>query len=362
MGATVTPPPPSIRPETVTTSNVARILVGVGNKFFGTTIDTAADYSRASTYFNQVTPGNSGKWGSVEATRDQMSWTNLDTAYAYAQANGMRFKLHTLIWGQQQPTWLSSLTPAEQLAEIDQWMALAAARYPDIRMIDVVNEPLHAVPSYSAALGGPGVTGWDWVIKAFEMARHYFPNAELLLNDYNVEALPDLATPYLQIINLLNQRGLIDGIGLQAHFLERAELPLIADSLNRFAATGLPHYVSELDVNFADDARQAQRVRDLFTLFWNHPSVVGVTHWGYLQGSMWRPDASLLRSDGTARPALDWINCFRAGGANCTVPDYVPTPRAGDKTGITLEAEEYDGGQGSSLPEMSWPTPTTTTG
>jgi len=46
---------------------------------------------------------------------------------------------------------------------------------PDLPMIDVVNEPLHAVPPYAAALGGSGATGWDWVIKAFEMARGHFP-------------------------------------------------------------------------------------------------------------------------------------------------------------------------------------------
>ena len=34
-------------------------------------------------------------------------------------------------------------TPAEQLEEIDEWMAAIAERYPDIDQIDVVNEPLH---------------------------------------------------------------------------------------------------------------------------------------------------------------------------------------------------------------------------
>ena len=116
----------------------------------------------------------------------------------------------------------------------------------------------------------------------------------------------------------------------------------MAGNLDRFAATGLPIYVSELDLNLSNDARQAQHMRDLFTLFWQHPSVLGVTHWGFLQGNMWQPDAYLVRADGTRRPALDWINCFRAGGSNCPVPDYVPTPRVGDSSGIVLQAEDYD--------------------
>ncbi|HET9957012.1 MAG TPA: endo-1,4-beta-xylanase, partial [Polyangiaceae bacterium] len=328
------------------TSNGVRVLTGIGNKFFGTAPDNAADYTHLLTYFNQLTPGNAGKWGSVEATRNQMDWSKLDTAYNFAKQNGVRFKLHTLIWGQQQPDWLSSLTPQAQLAEIEEWMSLAAQRYPDVDMVDVVNEPLHAPPAYSAALGGAGATGWDWVVKSFELARKYFPKAELLMNDYNVEALEAWTTDYLKIINVLKERGLIDGIGLQAHFLERAELPVIAANLDRMAATGLPIYVSELDVNFANDARHAQRLRDLFTLFWQHPSVLGVTHWGHLQGSMWRTDAYLIRSDGTTRPGMDWINCFRVGNTNCTVPEYVPTRRSGDASGITLEAEDYDDARG----------------
>ena len=324
------------------TSSGVRVLTGIGNKFFGTAATTAVDYPSLLSYFNQVTPGNAGKWGSVEATRDQMNWTDLDTAYQFAKQNGLPFKLHTLIWGQQQPGWVASLPADQQLAEIEQWIAAVAARYPDAQLVDVVNEPLHAVPAYSAALGGAGATGYDWVIKAFELARKYFPKSELLLNDYNVEASDSAATDYINIINLLNARGLIDGIGLQAHFLERAELSSVSANLDRFAATGLPIYISELDLNLANEAKQAIKMRDLFTLFWQHPSVLGVTHWGFLQGNMWQPDAYLVRTDGSRRPALDWINCFKAGGTNCPVPVYVPDPRKGDSTGIVLEAEDFD--------------------
>ncbi|HKE95360.1 MAG TPA: carbohydrate binding domain-containing protein, partial [Povalibacter sp.] len=133
----------------------------------------------------------------------------------------------------------------------------------------------------------------------------------------------------------------------QAHFLERAEIPVVKANLDKLAATGLPIYISELDLNFADDARQANAMRDLFKVFWDHPSVAGVTHWGYRQGATWRTNAYLLRSDGTTRPAFDWINCYIAGGGDtCTVPEYVPQGWKGGEFGVTFEAEEYDAGQG----------------
>jgi len=59
-------------------------------------------------------------------------------------------------------------------------------RYPLTDFIDVVNEPLHAPPSFASALGGSGTTGWDWVVWCFQTARQKCPNAKLLLNDYDI--------------------------------------------------------------------------------------------------------------------------------------------------------------------------------
>lgn len=328
------------------TSNPERLFVSIDNKFFGTATDGAPDYVNLLSYFDQITPGNAGKWGSVEATRDQMNFTELDTAYQFAKQHGLRFKLHTLVWGQQQPAWLSELSPSEQREEIEEWFAALAARYPDVELIDVVNEPLHAPPAYAEALGGAGATGWDWLITSFELARHYFPKAELILNDYNILVLPQFTDEYLTLIHLLDERGLIDGIGEQAHFLETAELPVVAANLDALAATGLPIYISELDVNYANDARHANRLKDLFSLFWSHPSVVGVTHWGHEQGRMWRENAHLVKSDGTPRVGLQWLTCFISGQPGCTVPVYVPEPRTGDAAGLTLQAEDFDAGSG----------------
>jgi endo-1,4-beta-xylanase len=316
-------------------------------KFFGTAVGSAADYDQLLKYFNQITPENAGKWGVVEATRDVMVWDDVDTAYKFAKDHKLPFKFHTLVWGQQQPAWMDGLSAQEQLEEIEEWMAAVAKRYPDIDLLDVVNEPLNAPAGYREALGGAGTTGYDWVVKAFQMARAHFPRSKLILNEYNTLMLDQFTTDYLAVINVLKSRGLVDGIGEQAHFLERADLPVISANLDKLATAGLPIYISELDLNFADDARHANRMRDLFKLFWDHPSVGGITHWGYRQGVMWRTNGYLLRSDGTTRPALDWIICYRKGGGDkCTVPPYVPTGWQGTEYGLTLEAEEYDQGNG----------------
>ena len=120
----------------------------------------------------------------------------------------------------------------------------------------------------------------------------------------------------------------------------------VAASLANLAATGLPIYVSEFDLNIPNDALHANRMRDLVTTFWNNPSVVGLTHWGHLQGDTWQEHAYLIRSDGSHRPGFDWLLCDYAGGSNCSVPTYVPPGWSGSANGLTLEAERYDEGEG----------------
>jgi endo-1,4-beta-xylanase len=284
-------------------------------KFVGNILRTTTTADPVfDTYWNQATPENSGKWESVEATRDVMNWAELDFMYAYTRARGIPFKQHTFVWGQQVPAWITTLTQAEQREEVEEWIAAFAARYPDTEFIDVVNEPLpdHAPAVYRDALGGAGTTGWDWVIWSFEKTRQYFPNAKLLLNDYSILSSDSATTQYLTLINLLKDRGLIDGIGEQAHFYENTSITTLQNNLNRLAATGLPIYISELDINLADDTAQSNRYQALFPIFWTNPAVRGITFWGYKQGQIWREDGYLLRTDGSERPAMSWLENYVA--------------------------------------------------
>ena len=157
------------------------------------------------------------------------NFTLAHAAYDLARADGDVFKWHNLVWGSQQPAWIGSLPVAKQEEAIRIWLAAIAREFPNLDQIDVVNEPLHAPPrgpgngNYIDALGGDNGlygTGWDWVIRAFELARQSFPTAHLLLNDYGITNDGNATTRYLQIIELLQARGLIDGIGIQAHAFE----------------------------------------------------------------------------------------------------------------------------------------------
>jgi endo-1,4-beta-xylanase len=275
-------------------------------------------------YWTQVTPGNAGKFGSVAVSADssQWNWTTLDAAHSLAADSQLVFKDHCLIWGQQQPSWLTSsgLDSAQQASAVEQWIRLVGARYPTMDMIDVVNEPLpgHNPAQYRDALGGAGSTGWDWVIWAFTKARQYLPNTKLLVNDYGIINSNSATTSYLQLINVLSQRGLIDGIGVQGHRfeLESADTNTLKSNLDRLAATGFPIYISEFDLgNLGNsgtpaDTQQLQLYQKIFPVLWKHPGVKGITFWDYLEGQTWQSTCYLVRSDGTARPALLWLAQF----------------------------------------------------
>jgi endo-1,4-beta-xylanase len=134
------------------------------NKFLGNITTMGQVRSDFLTYWNQITPENESKWSSVEGTRNTMRWTGVDNVKNFAEKNKISWKFHTLVWGGQCPSWINGLSQNDQLTEINQWFDLAAQKYPNVPMIDVVNEahPNHAPAPYRNALGGNGTSGYDW--------------------------------------------------------------------------------------------------------------------------------------------------------------------------------------------------------
>ncbi|MCL1943871.1 MAG: endo-1,4-beta-xylanase [Candidatus Azobacteroides sp.] len=276
-------------------------------------------------YWNQITPENSGKWASVEPWRGNMTWTALDKAYNYAKKNGYKFKYHTFVWGSQEPSWISSVSPAEQKAAMENFMRAVAVRYPDIDFIDVVNEPLHAPSGIREALGGDGATGWDWVIWSFQKAREYFPKGKLLINEYGIISDVNAAMRYLEIVNILKERNLIDGIGIQCHEfnINGVSVQTMKTVLDLLGATGLPIFVSELDVSgnpAGNEESQYQIYKEKFPVLWEHESVTGITLWGYITGTTWKEGTGIVASNGQERKAMVWLKNYMASEAS-QVPD-----------------------------------------
>jgi hypothetical protein len=178
------------------------------------------------------------------------------------------------------------------------------------------NKQEHAAgsPYFRAGMGGPGVTGYDWAIWLFEKARHYFPNAKLMINDFELETNGTGLNEILALVKVLRDRGLIDGFGTQAHYfnLDGISSSTLQNALNNMAKSGVPVYVTELDMKgkTVSEAGQLASYKTAFPVYWNHPAVAGITLWGYVEGATWATGTGILNSNGTERSAMTWLKDF----------------------------------------------------
>lgn len=273
-----------------------------GKKFVGNITTSGAVRSDFAKYWNQITPENEGKWGSVEATRGVYNWSALDRIYAYARQNNIAVKAHTFVWGSQYPSWINNLSASEQATAIEDWIRNFCTRYPDTKYIDVVNE---AIPGHAPAAYAKNAFGDNWIIKSFQLARKYCPNSILILNDYNVTSWN--TNEFIALAKPLIAAGVVDALGDQAHGLEGFSVSELSNNLNKVAALGLPIYITEYDVAKTDDQAQLQIFQQQFPLFYNHPSVKGMTLWGYVYGKTWVTGSGLIQDNGTPRPAMTWL-------------------------------------------------------
>jgi endo-1,4-beta-xylanase len=264
-----------------------------------------------SKYWDQFTPENAGKWSTVQWSGGQyvFRWDTLDAMYAYTQEHNIIFKEMCFIWGDESAGWLTSKNVGEAAPA---WMQAFCDRYPNTRLIDVVNEPTHMTPAFAEGLGGGGQKTFEWVANAFKMAREACPNAVLILNDYNIcEYGPDHQKFLDMMAALKRLNAPIDAIGCEAHDAAKVTVSKFKGYLDALASqTGLPIYITEFDVDLADGEQQRKQYADYFTMFWDNPNVKGMTVWGYITGQTWRSNTGIMSSDGTMRPAMSWLMDF----------------------------------------------------
>lgn len=280
-------------------------------KFVGniTTQDAVdANGKTFANYWDQITPENAGKWGNVQQSAGAaFNWTILDAIYGYAEQRGLIFKQHTFIWGRFQPMGNLGET------DVKNWMQQFCSRYPNTPLIDVVNEPPpHTEPSYANSIGGGTNGSWQWIINAFEWAHAACPSSVLMLNDYNnIEWDPD-SSHFIDIVKAVQAAGApIDAIGAQAHDLDHPQVTFatVQALLNRLHdETGLPVYITEMDISTSDDQQQLKKFQQYFPLFHQSSFVPGITIWGWIYGQTWSeaPESGLIRNN-NFRPAMTWL-------------------------------------------------------
>lgn len=280
---------------------------------FGTSVDSSlivADSSEATKYrqvllemFDTAVIENGMKWpkwsGNAAARAEALR------AADWLVGNGLRMRGHCLVWPGDKFSPRRVVAMAAPKAELP---ALIKEHIRDIltankgRMTswDVINEMLHERDYFKYM---PETEAAEW----FKVARETDPSTKLFINEYamlNSRRSPDTIARYLAQVERLRAAGApIDGMGIQGHVGRQVRNPedVLAD-LDLLAAAKLELQITEFDVNSPDEELQADYTRDFVIALYSHPSVTGLTKWGYWQGRHWKPDAAMFRPDWSEKP------------------------------------------------------------
>ncbi|MER8008456.1 endo-1,4-beta-xylanase [Streptomyces sp. NPDC094149] len=279
-----------------------RDLAAAKGKVIGTAVTgsklTGTYGDLAGAQFNSLTPGNAMKWGSVEPSQGSFNWTEADQIVAFAQAHDQQVRGHTLVWHNQNPSWLTngSWTSAQLGSLLQNHISTEVGRYKGrITAWDVVNEPFNEDGTYRSDIWYDGL-GADYIANALTWAHTADPAAKLYINDYNVEGVNAKSTALYNLVKDLKGRGVpIDGVGLQAHLIVGQVPATLQQNIQRFADLGVDVAITELDVRMAlpaDSAKLAQQAADFKSVVAACVAVTrcaGVTVWGFADSDSWVP-------------------------------------------------------------------------
>jgi len=279
-----------------------------------------------------------------------------DTLVAFAQANNIKMRGHTLLWDVTTPAWFfagCSASPAGCLPNVrtrlHDYIRSVVMHFGDkVYAWDVVNEVTantqNAANPYrtdntwyeiylAAKNAGANVQPQDFIEDAFRYADEArtaagrdSSNLKLIINEFGTEDAGKRANLLLIVQDLMNKGVPIDGVGHQFHIRVNANAADLTAALVAVEnlGGGLVNQVTELDVNIYADppscfqsgtgcipnyganpplavlSQQASLYRALFTAF-KRPSVQSVTLWGLADNKTWLNDPALGRVN---RPLL----------------------------------------------------------
>jgi endo-1,4-beta-xylanase len=275
----------------------------VGAAISGSGLNNQGYKNVAAAEHNYVTAENEMKWDALEPNPGQFSWGSADNIVNWAIQNDMQVKGHTLVWHNQLPGWMSSMSGATQVEQaIRRHIENVMGHFKDrVHTWDVVNEAV--ITDSDTGVGNPrmrpsvffNALGVNFLDLAFEIAHEQDPDAKLYYNDYSIDALNDKADFVYEMIKGMVERGVpIDGVGFQMHIgppNNEAGGADVAANLKRFSELGLEVLISEMDVNrcggVVTEAEQLTYYHDIVEACFQLPKCVGITFWGINDGRSW---------------------------------------------------------------------------
>jgi endo-1,4-beta-xylanase len=253
------------------------------------------------------------KRGVTEPQRGQYDFTAADALVSFAQAHGMTFRGHPLVWHKRNPDWLEeAVLSSRDDSLLTGYIQAVMTHYRGrIRSWDVLNEVIAPPDGRADNLRN---TFWlkrfgpAYIDIAYHAARQADPNAMLVYNDWGCEAgAPENDRFRAATLNFLEsalKRGVpIQALGLQGHLGlngPQVDQKKLCDFLSGVQAMGLRILVTEHDVDdtggpsdvTARDRLVADASRRFLDVMLDNPATTTVLTWGlsdrYLDPPGWR--------------------------------------------------------------------------
>lgn len=281
--------------------------------------------------FNTVATDNE-MWEATESVRGRITMSQADRLFTYAAANGLKARMHNLIWEQVQPQWVNALRTQAAGGDIVASAELRAAISDRIKYyvgdgpggnadrakkyaeLDVYNESYHSgqlgpSDSYWNIYGAPGIA--DIYGDAKRAVQNSGATTRLFVNDYNVLDDPNYMNGFLQHVDTLRQAALdggqgeiVGGIGLQYYKnnLQEHQASRFIANLQNANVQGIPTQLSEFggfNGLAPDDA--AKVLDESLRLMFGNAGSIGFLNWYWVmenQGQgQFAPYASLYTVD-----------------------------------------------------------------
>lgn len=264
-------------------------------------------------YFNYGVSGNSFKWSGIQPQHTAPDYTDFDNAVKWTQSIGWELRAHTLLWGgynyesdHELPRWVKDLPTPQAITDTCKMRVIReVTRYKGIiKEYDVMNEPLHA--TYLSEKVGDSIN-WN----CFKWARSADPDAELFINEYNVEHSWGMAKEYRDLVlKIKSMGGPVTGVGIQAHFWQgqRPDVTEFVTQINTIAEAGLPIKLTEFDNDgMLSEEDQAKDLIKVFKIAFSHPSINGIICWGLSDKNVWREKSGLFDENHKPKLAADTL-------------------------------------------------------
>lgn len=245
----------------------------------------------------------------MEIEKGKPQLAHLEKTLEYAEKHNKKYRLHTVVWDFEaaEPQWLMDLKKSahqdpvareEYKREVERRIDYLVAPHSDQYIhIDTINESYHHPFDWKEM-------GWDWFAHITKTIQKKAPNALLYVNEYGV--ISDCEAPdrediygnwYLDhILDIVRAGGVVEGIGVQAHYVHNYYRPLEDFyTLHNLANSLLPITITEFSTDESDMTPQI--VEESLRLAYGNPQVNGFVFFGFAENMIFRPGSELVDSN-----------------------------------------------------------------